>query len=150
MTFRLPLSALLSQVLSEFTTEFEQGIAAAGYPELSLSLGSNVMRFLSEDGLRIGIIAERAAVSKQAISQQITYLERHGYVAVEADPEDNRAKVVRLTPLGAETRDVCRPLFATIERQWQRRFSADTVRDLRDALEAMASQLDDRLPHYPR
>ncbi len=149
MTFRLPLSALLSQVLTAFTTEFDHDVVAAGYPELSLPLGSNVMRFLSEDGLRIGIIAELAGVSKQAISQQISYLERHGYVAVEPDPGDNRAKVVRLTRLGTETRDVCRPLFATIERRWQRVYGADEVRRLRDALEALTSQLDSHLPHYP-
>lgn len=147
MTFRLPLSALLSQVLTAFTAEFEQEVAAAGYPELSLSLGSNVMRFLSEEGLRIGIIAELAGVSKQAISQQVTYLERHGYVAVEPDPDDNRAKVVRLTPLGAETRDVCRPLFGTIEQRWQRRYGVDHVRGLRAGLEALSRQLDSPPPH---
>jgi DNA-binding MarR family transcriptional regulator len=149
MTFRLPLSALLSQVLTAFTTEFEQEVAAAGYPELSLALGSNVLRFLDEEGLRVGTIAELAGVSKQAISQQIGYLERHGYVAVEPDPEDNRAKLVRLTPLGAETRDVCRPLFRTIEQRWRRRYGRDNVRALREALEALAGQLDSRLPHYP-
>ncbi|MBA2575707.1 MAG: hypothetical protein H0V05_03545, partial [Euzebyaceae bacterium] len=83
------------------------------------------------------------------ISQQIGYLERHGYVAVEPDPEDNRAKLVRLTPLGAETRDVCRPLFRTIEQRWRRRYGRDNVRALREALEALAGQLDSRLPHYP-
>lgn len=149
MTRRLPLSALLSQALIAFTAEFEREVAAAGYPRMSLALGSNVMRFLSEDGLRLGVLAERAGVSKQAISQQIIYLQRHGFVSVGPDPVDNRAKVVQLTTLGAEARDTCRPLFDTIEQRWHRRFGADTVRQLRVELEALTSQLDGRLPHYP-
>ena len=150
LTPRLPLSALLSQALTAFTAEFEREVSTAGYPEMSLALGSNVMRFLSEDGMRIGVLAERAGVSKQAISQQIVYLQRHGFVDLDPDPLDNRAKVVRLTPLGTQTRDVCRPLFQTIEQRWEERFGADTVRRLRAELEILTSQLDAGLPHYPR
>lgn len=149
IAFRPPLSALLSQVLTAFTIEFERGVADSGHPEMSLAMGSNVMRFLGEDGLRIGAIADLAGVSKQAVSQQVAYLEKHGYVAVEPDPADDRAKVVRLTERGFETRDVCRPLFATIERRWERRYGRDVVRCLRESLEAVVSQLDADLPHYP-
>jgi DNA-binding MarR family transcriptional regulator len=149
MAFRLPLSALLSQVLTAFTAEFEEQVSASGYPELSLALGSNVLRFLDEKGLRIGALAQLAGVTKQALSQQVAYLEKHGYVTVEPDPDDQRAKVVRLTARGRETRDVCRPLFADIERRWQRRYGRDEVRRLREALEALAGQLGERLPHYP-
>ena len=149
MAFRMPLSALLSQALVAFTLEFERAVADSGHRELSLALGSNVMRFLGEDGLRIGTIAELAGVSKQAISQQVAYLEKHGYVAVEPDPTDDRAKVVRLTERGFESRDVCRPLFGTIERRWERRYGRDVVRCLRESLEAVVGQLDADLPHYP-
>jgi len=148
-TFQLPLSALLSQVLTAFTVEFERELAQAGWPEMSLSMGSNVMRFLDEDGLRIGTIAELAGVSKQAISQQVAFLERNGYVAVGPDPHDSRAKVVRLTEHGRSTRDVCRPLFGTVQQRWERRYGRAEIRQLRAALEAVVGQLDDGLPHYP-
>lgn len=150
MAFRLPLSALLSQVLTAFTAEFEQDVASSGYPELSLALGSNVMRFLGEDGLRIGTIAQLAGVSKQAVSQQVAYLERYGYVTVEPDPADQRAKVVHLTERGWGTRDVCSPLFGDIEERWERRYGPDEVRRLRASLEAVAAQLERGLPHYPQ
>lgn len=149
MAFRLPLSALLSQVLTAFTLEFEREVAEAGYPELSLSLGSNVLRFLGEEGLRIGAIAELAGVSKQAISQQVAYLEQHGHVVVESDPRDSRAKVVYLTERGRATQDVCRPLFGDVERRWERRYGREEIRGLRRLLEATARQLEDGLPHYP-
>lgn len=150
MAFRLPLSALLSQVFMAFTLEFERDMVGSGYPELSLAIGSNVMRFLGEDGLRIGTIAQLAGVSKQAVSQQVAHLEKHGYVAVEPDPADQRAKVVHLTPRGWETREVCRPLFGEIEARWEQRYGPDDVRRLRDALEAVAEHLERGLPHYPQ
>lgn len=151
MAFRLPLSALLSQVLTAFTAEFEHDVAGAGYPELSLALGSNVLRFLGEDGLRIGTIAQLAGVSKQAVSQQVTYLERHGYVTVEPDSADQRARVVHLTGRGWETRDVCRPLlFGDIEGRWEQRYGRDEVHRLRAALEVLAAHLEQGLPHYPQ
>lgn len=149
MSFQFPLSALLSQVLVAFTNEFEHEVEQAGYPELSLALGSNVLRFLGREGLRISEIADLAGLTKQAISQQVSYLERHGQVEVMADPVDGRAKLVRLTPQGLATRDICRPLFATIEERWEQRHGNDTIQQLRDALEAVSSELDHKLPHYP-
>lgn len=149
MSFRLPLTALVSQALVAFTLEFEDEVAAAGYPEVSLALGSNLLRFLDQDGRRVGELADLAGVTKQAISQQVAYLQRHGHVAVDVDPDDRRAKSVRLTPLGAEARDVCRPLFATIEQRWRERHGDETVSRLRDALELITAGLDDHLPHYP-
>jgi DNA-binding MarR family transcriptional regulator len=148
MTIPLPLSALLAQALAAFTMDFEREVAAAGYPDLSLALGSNVLRLLDEHGMRIGSIAERAGVTKQAISQQVAYLERHGYVSVEPDPEDSRAKVVRLTNRGRDSQDACRPLFGVLERRWRARYGSGHVVALRDSLDAIVGQVDMELAHY--
>lgn len=149
MAFRLPLSALLSQALAAFTVEFEQEVADAGFPDLTLALGSNVLRFLDEDGLRVGRIASLAGVSKQAVSQQVGYLEKRGYVEVATDPDDSRAKLIRLTERGTLSQEVCRPLLGTIEERWERRYGHVPVRGLRESLETVLSQLDETLPHYP-
>jgi len=149
VTARQPLSALLSQLLALFTAEWEREMAEAGFGDLTLATGSNVLRFLGEEGLRIGAIAQRAGVSKQAISQQVAYLERRGYVRVEPDPHDSRAKVVSLTERGQATREVARPLFWTLEERWAERYGAEEVARLRQALEAVVSQLGGGLPHYP-
>lgn len=149
MSFRLPLSALLSQALAAFTIEFEREIGEAGFGDLSLALGSNALRFLGEDGLRIGEVAALAGVSKQAASQQVAYLEKQGYVQVGPDPEDSRAKVVRLTAKGRRSQEVCRPLLGEVERRWRRRYGREEVRRLRASLEVLVSQLEETLPHYP-
>lgn len=142
--FPLPLSTLLGRVQAIYTAEFDRRLAEAGMPDLSLSLGTNVMRHLhAARGVRLGALAEMAGVTKQAISQQITHLETRGYVIVETDPDDGRAKQVRLTDKGARSQDASRPLFAALERDWQQRFGATEISDLRGSLERILTGLDD-------
>jgi DNA-binding MarR family transcriptional regulator len=142
MSFRLPLQELLMRTYRAYTLEFERAMAEAGHPDLSLALGTNVLRFLDHGGLRIGAIAELAGVSKQAISQQVAFLEAKGYVGVTPDSEDSRAKIVTLTERGRESGELARPLFATIERRWAQRFGHAEVQGARAALETLVERLE--------
>lgn len=141
MSPKEPLSELLSQVLVAFADEFEHRLSEAGHAELSLPLGANVLRFLNGDGVRVGTLAKRSHVSKQAISQQVAYLEHLGYVKMTSDPDDGRAKVVRLTNRGRHARAVAAPLFAHIERTWTRRLGRREMESLRASLEAVTTRL---------
>ena len=142
--FPLPLSTLLGRVQAVFTAEFDQRLKDVGMEGMSLSLGTNVMRHLHADrGVRLGVLAEVAGVTKQAISQQVAHLEAHGYVVVESDLGDSRAKVVRLTEQGRHSQRTGRPLFRELEQQWRERFGAVRVHQLREILEQMLAQLDD-------
>ena len=88
-------------------------------------------------------LAEMSGVTKQAISQQVAYLEARGYVAVEPDAADSRAKLVRLTKKGQRSNEAARSLFAAVEREWRQRFGRDEMRHLRTLLEDI---LDSRNP----
>lgn len=130
------------RVYRAYTIEFEVALAEAGHPDLSLALGTNVVRFLNGDGLRVGAIAELAGVSKQAISQQVAYLEAKGYVVLRPDPDDSRAKLVHLTERGRESQAVARPLFRSIERRWAQRLGRHEVQQMRAALETVVGRLE--------
>lgn len=144
LQFSLPLSTLLGRARSVFAVEFEERIRSAGLDGMTLSLGINVMRHLSGDNrIRLGVLAEQAGVTKQAISQQVTYLEANGYVVVEPDPDDSRAKTVRLTEKGIGSQMVARPIFSAVERDWEKRFGREDVKDLRRILERILEQLED-------
>lgn len=142
--FPLPLSTLLGRVQSVFTAEFEQRLCDAGMEGMSLSLGTNVMRHLRGDrGVRLGVLADLAGVTKQAISQQVNHLAAHGYVCVQPDPDDSRAKVVQLTDKGRRSQRTGRPLFRDVEQEWRERFGAERVQQLREILEGILEDLDD-------
>ena len=52
------------------------------------------------DGTSVNTLAEKAYTSKQAMSQILKELEEFGYVESTTDPEDKRAKVIKLTEKG--------------------------------------------------
>jgi len=50
-------------------------------------------------------LARAFQVTKGAMTYTLQQLEEHGYVTIEDDPSDARAKVVRLTKAGAKARE---------------------------------------------
>jgi DNA-binding MarR family transcriptional regulator len=142
--FPFPLSTLLGRVQAVFTAEYDRRLADLGMPDMSLALGTNVLRHLGDDeGVRLVKLADLSGVTKQAISQQVAYLEARGYVTVGPDPADSRAKRVRLTEKGRWCQDAGRPLFGAIEKDWHERFGRDEIRSLRHLLEGILEQLGD-------
>ena len=47
-------------------------------------------------------LAQKAGVTKQAMSQMVTLLEKRGVLVVEQDPNDSRAKLISLSDYGVE------------------------------------------------
>ena len=84
--------------------------------------------------MRASELVERCDVSKQAISQQIAHLAANDYVALDADPRDARARLVRLTTKGERAQQLVRGLFVEIERDWARQFGVEEFDSLRDLL----------------
>ncbi len=125
----LHLAALLSQVLLAYAIDFERE------SELSLPLSENSVRVLDETAMTAGELAVTAGVSDQATSMALRYLEKQGYVEIEA-------KLVRLTPKGVEARERSRRRHTEVEQLWETRFGADTVSTLRSALERVLDQRD--------
>ncbi|MPZ95922.1 MAG: MarR family transcriptional regulator [Propionibacteriales bacterium] len=142
--FPFPLSTLLGRVQAVFAIEYDRRIAELGIEGLSLALGTNVLRHLhGAEGVRLSRLVDLSGVTKQAISQQVAHLEAHGYVVVEPDPADSRAKLVRLTDKGRWSQDTARPVFADLEADWQKRFGRTEIRDLRLLLEGILTELGD-------
>ena len=55
------------------------------------------------------------------------------------DPEDGRAKVIRLTERGADAHRTALDIFADIERGWADRYGAERVAAMRELLEEIAA-----------
>jgi DNA-binding MarR family transcriptional regulator len=137
----VPLNTLLSRASTAFTWEYEQRLAVAGYADISIAAATNVLRFLDDEAVRVGSLVERSGVTKQAISQQVAHLVARGYVHLEPEEADSRAKRVRLTDKGRRCQDVTRPLHETVEREWRRRFGREDIGRLRTGLEHIVDRL---------
>ena len=79
-------------------------------------------------------------MTKQSVGEATNDLERRGYVERVPDPDDGRAKIIRLTERGREAQATGRILIAEIEREWAQRHGEGRVAELRDVLEAIAAE----------
>ena len=113
--------------------------ADAGYSDLRPSHGC-VFRFVDrENGSRLTELAAQAGLTKQAVGEVVTDLERLGYVDRVPDPEDGRAKIIQLNERGQAACDTAVRLFAEIEADWADRVGEERMAGLRDTLERMTS-----------
>jgi methyltransferase (TIGR00027 family) len=129
----LPLWALLSRPLRAFAEQYEAG------PGPSLAISANVLRVLTESGVRTKDIPALGGVSKESVAMATGVLRKFGVAAEDPDPAGSRFKVTSLTARGVVLRDEYPALAADIERDWRTRFGDITVTGLRQALEPLAA-----------
>ena len=131
-----PLPALLDDLAGESFAEFHAQLREAGHPAIRQGHGC-VFRFVQEGGLRLTDLAESSGLSKQAVGEVVDDLEKLGYVERIQDPEDGRAKLIRLTERGADAQQTALKIFADIERGWAKRYGAERVATMRQLLEEL-------------
>jgi DNA-binding MarR family transcriptional regulator len=94
-----------------------------------------VFGFLDDAGTRVGVLAERAQLTRQSMAELVRHLERHGYVELVPDPGDGRARLVRPTDRGREVWAEARGFLAEVEGRWAATLGERGLRDLRRLLE---------------
>jgi DNA-binding MarR family transcriptional regulator len=140
MPLNMPLNRLLARASTAFTSEYEQRLALAGYDDISFA-ATGILRCLGDDATPVTTLVKQSGVTKQAISQQIAHLVARGYLFVDSEPRDGRAKQVRLTEKGRRCRDVAGALHERVELDWRRRFGRDEINRLRADLEHITDRL---------
>jgi DNA-binding MarR family transcriptional regulator len=132
----IPLPPLLENAREVGSEELHRRLAEAGYADIRHAHGC-VFRWVEPDGTRLTELAELAGHSKQAVGEFVCDLEAMGYVERVPDPQDGRAKIIRLTERGAVAKATAREIFAEIEAEWAERIGPERVEALRDALETL-------------
>ncbi len=150
------LPALLSRVLLAFAIEFERDSPC------SLAIAANVLRVLTENGVRVRDLPVLSGVSAESINMALGILQKKKFAKVTSDAA-SRAKLVLLTPLGQEAQEACFERVAAIEIRWKEQWGAN-IQQLRDLLEQLLDKprpdpypecwrarlpQPNTLPHYP-
>ena len=89
----------LSAASRAMTATMMAKVASYGFNDVTPAF-SSLMPLLDATGARPTTLAQRAGITKQAISQLVRELEVRGYVEQVPDSTDTRAKIVRLTKRG--------------------------------------------------
>ncbi|MBL1099664.1 MarR family winged helix-turn-helix transcriptional regulator [Streptomyces coffeae] len=100
----LPHLTQLSNALNRGTL-FERTVAAAGITLERPALAVLGVLRMADQPLRIGEIATRMQVAGPHATRQVQGLEQRGLVHRVADPHDQRARLIALTPEGTATAD---------------------------------------------
>ena len=77
------------------------------------------------------------------MGELVAHLAKHGYVERVPDPDDGRAKLVRLTSRGFEVYELARILINELERIWSGYLGEEPFRELKRLL----AQLGDAIEH---
>jgi DNA-binding MarR family transcriptional regulator len=106
---RVPAQAIQRRIITELN--------AAGFDELRVPHMA-VLQFPGPDGVRPGLLAERAGMSKQAMNQLLRSLEGSGYLVRSDAPDEGRARIVRFTRRGRAAYVKAHDILRDIEREW--------------------------------
>ena len=115
-------------------------LALRGYDDFPFASAS-LLWLLDEGGTRSTVLAQRAGVSKQAMSQLVRLMERQGYLEQVPDPTDTRAKVVRMTERGEAVKIACVQVREELNRKLARSLGTDEATLLEANLDAAAGLL---------
>lgn len=135
---RLPLHGLLEVAYEALIAEFLEELQEGEFSDIRLVHGC-VFRHMKEEGLRLTEIAERGNMTKQSAGEVVDDLVARGYVERFPDPDDRRAKIVRLTERGEAAQSYGFRLLDEIEKRWGERYGAERIAGLRATLEEIAA-----------
>jgi DNA-binding MarR family transcriptional regulator len=122
---RVPAQAIHRRIIKELN--------AAGFGELRVPHMA-VLQFPGPDGVRPGILAERAGMSKQAMNQLLRSLDALGYLARSDAPGEGRARIVRLTKRGRAAYVKIHEILRDIEQEWRAELGPKHFSQLKELL----------------
>ena len=97
---------------------------------------------LASGGLHASDLADRLGVSRQAVAQAVTSLERHGYVTRATTPDDARTRIIELTARGRQTLRVMRSNAVDLEKRWEKMLGQRRFGELRRTLQMLLDAPD--------
>ena len=109
-----------------------QAMRDAGY-DVTVAQARLAQR-IAEDGTRLTELADRAGVTKQTASLLVAALEREGLVERVPDPEDGRARLIRLSARGREAAQRAMEVVIGVEGEWTAHLGPELTERLREAL----------------
>jgi DNA-binding MarR family transcriptional regulator len=122
---RVPAQTIQRRIITELN--------AAGFEDLRVPHMA-VLQFPGPDGVRPGLLAERAGMSKQAMNQLLRSLEGLGYLIRSDAPDEGRARMVRFTKRGRAAYAKIHDILRDIEREWSMVLGRKRFAELKELL----------------
>jgi DNA-binding MarR family transcriptional regulator len=136
------LARLVRTVERHVTNEISRALQEKGYSSLS-ARHLQVFENLDTEGVSIISLAQRAGISKQAMSKMVKEVAVEGFVDVATDNRDNRVQLVNVTEKGAG-------LLVDIRREMLRRCDSLLLQNVvtREELDQANNTFTKLLSHF--
>lgn len=131
---RIPFQAIVERI--------DQGLRERGYDDLRPA-HFVIFQQLPPGGLNITELAERAQITKQSMGALVGYVESRGYLELVTDPNDRRARLVRLTPKGRQLEQAARQIVAQTEAEWAEWIGSQRMQALKETLQALTEVIQE-------
>jgi DNA-binding MarR family transcriptional regulator len=131
----------LTRTLRVYNRMLIEGLHARGFQDFSPSF-PQILSNLDTEGTRIGVLAARAGVSRQAAGQLVAEIERRGYARRSAAQDDARATTVRFTARGRRLLENVLELVEEIETSFAASIGAKPFAGVQTGLHAIAEVID--------
>lgn len=95
---------------------------------------ARIAQRIAEDGTRLTELADRAQVTKQTASLLVAALEREGLVERVPDPDDGRARLIRLSARGREAAQRAMEVVIGVEQEWTEHLGPELTDRMREGL----------------
>jgi DNA-binding MarR family transcriptional regulator len=122
---RVPAEAIQRRIIKELN--------AAGFDGLIMPHMA-IFRFPGPDGVRPGVLAERAGMSKQAMNRLLGSLEDLGYLLRSDAPDEGRARIVHFTKRGHAAYAKAIEVLREVEREWSEELGPKDLAHLKSLL----------------
>ena len=140
------LARLLLEAHRSLADEWVASMDERGYPSVRAGHAVIALTIDRRAGTRLTELAERARMTKQGMMLLVDDLESRGFVRRVADPEDARAKIVRLTTKGRTYVAESRRALQAVEGRARRGLGDRRYEQVRVALEWLAGEEEDEEP----
>lgn len=131
----------LTRTLRSYNQRLVKSLHERGFQDFSPSF-PQILSNLDVEGTRIGVLAARAGVTRQAAGQLVVEIERCGFVQRRQAPDDARAVVVSFTPKGRKLLATIVSLVEEIDAELAELLGAREFERVRAGLAKIADEVD--------
>ncbi|WP_439574455.1 MarR family winged helix-turn-helix transcriptional regulator [Phreatobacter sp.] len=130
--------ARVRKAARRITQIYDRHIQPAGLTVTQFGILANLTRL---DGIAIGALAERMIMDPTALTRGLKPLERQGFVRLEPDPNDRRARRILLTAAGRAALSEARPGWARAQAEVRAALGADATAALHQSIDFTLERL---------
>ena len=132
---------LLVRLTRRMSDEIVSRMKNEGFSDFSPSW-VRLLGNLDVEGTRLGALARRMGVTRQAASQLGAEIERRGYLERLPDPEDGRGSILRFSPTGRAALACALRTMDAIEGEYAEVLGLDAYASMKGALARLVEEVD--------